>query len=155
MHPPSLTHMLTALALLLPPPAAAAAGPDEKKPEVIPCTAKSPNTNGFYDLRPLALKLHDPARKLGKDKTDSWQSRGHDYKGNFSINICAPVVEEVEDVVGVEEGRWGNVSAFYEVGGKVFSIGEQSSGVMFRGRKLVLQYTGGSPCGSEIESRSS
>ena len=26
---------------------------------------------------------------------------------------------------------------------------------MFRGRKLVLQYTGGSPCGSTVESRSS
>ncbi|OBT51658.1 hypothetical protein VE04_08489 [Pseudogymnoascus sp. 24MN13] len=121
MHTPSLTSIPS----------------DEKKPDVIPCTAKSPSTNGFYDLRPLAVKVHDPKKKLGKEKTDSWQSRGHDYKGNFSINVCAPVVEEIEDVVGAEEAR------------------EQSSGIMFRGRKLVLQYTGGSPCGSTVESRSS
>lgn len=117
MHP---TILLTALALLAPLGSAAS---DEKKPDIIPCTAKSPNTNGFYDLRPLAVQLHDPSKKLGKAKTDSWQSRGHDYKGNFTINICAPVVEEIEDVVGVEEKRWGNVSAYYEADGKVFSIG--------------------------------
>ncbi|ELR10072.1 Cation-independent mannose-6-phosphate receptor CI-MPR [Pseudogymnoascus destructans] len=152
MLPPSLTSILLAVLALRAPFAQAAS--DEKKPDVIPCTAKSPNTNGFYDLRPLAVQLHDPKKKLGKQKTDSWQSRGHDYKGNFSINICAPVVEEIEDVVGVEEARWRNVSAFYEADGKVFSIGEQSSGIMFRGRKLVLQYTGGSPCGSAVESRS-
>ncbi|OBT85781.1 hypothetical protein VE02_05848 [Pseudogymnoascus sp. 03VT05] len=156
MLPPSLTSiLLTALALRAPLASASSSSDDKKKPDIIPCTAKSPNTNGFYDLRPLAVKVHDPSKKLGKDKTDSWQSRGHDYNGNFSINICAPVVEEIEDVVGVEEKRWGNVSAFYEAGGKVFSIGQQSSGIMFRGRKLVLQYTGGSPCGSAVESRSS
>lgn len=122
MHLPlSLSSILFA-ALALRAPLAQAAS-DDSKPDVIPCTAKSPNTNGFYDLRPLAVQLHDAKKKLGKEKTDSWQSRGHDYKGNFSINVCAPVVEKIEDVVGVEEALWRNVSAFYEADGKVFSIG--------------------------------
>lgn len=121
MLPPSLSSLLlAALALRAP---LTAASSDETKPDVIPCTAKSPSTHGFFDLRPLAVQVPDPTKKSGKAKTDSWQSRGHDYKGNFSINVCAPVVEEIENVVGVEEGLWGNVSAFYEVDGKVFSIG--------------------------------
>lgn len=39
------------------------------------------------------------------------------------MNFCGPVVEELEDVVGVEDRRWGNVSAFYEKGGRTYSIG--------------------------------
>lgn len=132
MHPPSVPSILLAALALLAPLTSAAS--DDHKPAVIPCTAKSPSTNGFYDLRSLAVQVHDPSKKLGKEKTDSWQSRGHDYKGNFSINVCAPVVEKIEDVVGVEEGRWANVSAFYEADGKVFSIGYVGVGSCGGGR---------------------
>lgn len=90
-------------------------------PLIIPCTAKG---NGFYDLRPLIVFLPDPDSKItGKEKTDSWQSKGHDYPSNFSINICAPVVESIEDVVGIEKDLWRNVSAYYEMDGRVVSIG--------------------------------
>lgn len=94
---------------------------DSDAPLILPCTAKG---NGFYDLRPLSVALPNPdAKKTGKEKTDSWQAKGHDYPGNFSINICAPVVEEIEDVVGIDRDLWRNVSAFYQVDGKTFSIG--------------------------------
>lgn len=126
----------------------ATTAPDDA-PIILPCTAKG---NGFYDLRPLTVLPIDPdTKKTGKEKTDSWQSKGHDYPGNFSINVCAPVVEEIEDVVGIQKDLWKNVSAYYEVDGRTFSIGQQSSNLTVRGRKLVLQYTNGSPCGPDAE----
>lgn len=121
MLPPSLTSaLLVALALRTPMTQAAS---DDKPADTIPCTAKSPNTHGFYDLRSLAVERVDPEKKVGGEKTDSWKAKGHDYNGNFSLNICAPVVEEIQDVVGVEESLWKNASAYYEADGKVFSIG--------------------------------
>jgi cation-dependent mannose-6-phosphate receptor len=121
MFPPSLTSiLLVALALQAPMTQAAS---DDKPVDTIPCTAKSPSTHGFYDLRPLAVEMVDPKKKTGKDKTDSWQAKGHDYNGNFTLNVCAPVVEDIKDVVGIEKPLWKNVSAYYDVNGKVFSIG--------------------------------
>lgn len=96
-----------------------------------PCVARSPTTGLYYDLN--AISLTQPESKDG-EKThkggpkESWHARGHDYPSNFTINICAPVVEEVEDVVGVEKARWKNVSAYYELDGKVYSIGCVLSG---------------------------
>lgn len=121
MYPPSLTGLLLA-ALALQARTTQAAS-DDKKVDTIPCTAKSPSTHGFYDLRPLKLEIVDPKKKLGKGKTDSWQAKGHDYNGNFTLNVCGPVVEEIKDVVGIEKSAWQNVSAYYEADGKVFSIG--------------------------------
>lgn len=62
----------------------------------------------------------------GKDVDEgpkSWHARGYDYNSNFTMNFCGPVVEEIKDVVGVDEKLWQNVSAYYTVNGKVFSIG--------------------------------
>lgn len=56
-------------------------------------------------------------------RTESWHAKGHDYPANFTVNICAPVIEEVTDVVGVEQSRWKNVSAYYELDGNIYSIG--------------------------------
>ncbi|KAK5000103.1 hypothetical protein LTR28_013173, partial [Elasticomyces elasticus] len=78
----------------------------------------------------------------------------YDYGANFTLNFCGGVVEELKDVVGVDEGRWRNVSAFYEKGGKTYSIGQQNLEPVFRGRKLVLNYTDGSPCPSSPSRRS-
>ena len=69
-----------------------------------------------------------PPTKEGKkahkdDRTESWHAKGYDYQTNFTLNFCAPVVEELRDVVGVDEGLWRNVSAFYTLGGKTYSIG--------------------------------
>lgn len=100
----------------------AAAG--EEKNAVVPCTAHSPNTGSFYDLRSLALSLPDPDKKGAKGaRSDSWHARGWDYSANFTMNICAPVIEDVKDVVGIEKSQWQNVSAFYTQGGHTFSIG--------------------------------
>lgn len=100
-----------------------AAASDEKK-EVMPCTAHSINTGSFYDLRPLSRSLPDPDKKLPKDAvTESWHSRGWDYGTNFTMNICAPVIEEVKDVVGLDRDQWQNVSAYYQKEGKTYSMG--------------------------------
>lgn len=118
----------------------------ESKPPK-PCTIKSPSTGDFYDLNAITvhpLKDHKKAHK--DDRTESWHSRGYDYGTNFTINFCAPVVERMEDVVGVDKALWHNVSAFYTLKGKKYSIGQASAEPIFRGRKLVLNYTDGSPC---------
>ncbi|KAK2736157.1 Cation-independent mannose-6-phosphate receptor CI-MPR [Myotisia sp. PD_48] len=114
-----------------------------------PCTIHSPNTGLYFDLSTIAVL--PPEEKDGKkhfnvDRNESWHARGHDYGANFTINICAPVIEQLTDVVGVEKERWQNISAYYEMNGKTYSIGQQSSSLFFRGRKLVLNYTDGSPC---------
>jgi cation-dependent mannose-6-phosphate receptor len=67
-------------------------------------------------------------KKVEKDARDeSWHAKGHDYPANFTVNICAPVIEDVKDVVGVDSSRWRNVSAYYEQAGKIYSIGYGSS----------------------------
>lgn len=90
----------------------------------MPCTAHSPSSESFYDLRPISLTLPDPGKKSSKNaRTDSWGAKGYDYNANFTLNICAPVLEEVKDVVGIKEKEWQNISAFYNMGGKTYSIG--------------------------------
>jgi cation-dependent mannose-6-phosphate receptor len=99
------------------------AASNEKTP-AIPCTIRSPNSGSFYDLRSLSLSLPDPDAKAKPGaKTDSWHARGWDYGSNFTMNICAPVIEDIKDVVGVDKAEWKNVSAYYTKGDKIFSIG--------------------------------
>ena len=88
------------------------------------CTALSSTGSGaFFDLRPDIA--HPPVK--GKQHktgiTKDYHSRGHDYGKNFTLNICGPVVDPVEDVVGVSKGVWANVSAYYTYHGDVYSIG--------------------------------
>lgn len=100
----------------------AAASDDVKKPSN-PCTIAS-TSGSFYDLGPLSILPPTYGKKPGKnDKTSSWHARGYDYKSNFTLNVCAPVIEDVEDVVGVDRGHWKNVSAFYEFEDKTYSLG--------------------------------
>jgi len=92
-----------------------AAVPEDKP---APCTVHSLNTGSFFDLNPISI------RSDTKEKREvSWLARGFDYPVNFTINFCAPVVENLKDVVGLEREQWGNVSAFYEDSGKIYSIG--------------------------------
>lgn len=101
----------------------AAASSDDTKKDVSPCTIAS-TTGSFYDLRPLSILHPADGKKAGKnDKTDSWHARGYDYKSNFTLNICAPVVEDVEGIVGINRDHWKNVSAFYEFEDKTYSLG--------------------------------
>lgn len=135
----------------------AAASSDDKAKTPEPCTVAS-STGLFYDLRPLSILPLDPGKKAAKgEKVNDWHARGYDYhdnKANFTLNICAPLVEKKEDFEGVDKKLWQNVSAQYQLGSKIYSIGQESSNLTLRGRRLVLQYTNGSPCGGSDTKRS-
>ena len=91
-----------------------------------PCTIHSPTTGSYFDLSVLSVlppELRDGKKYHGANRDESWHSKGHDYGANFTINICAPVVEELDDVVGVEKALWQNVSAYYKQDGNIYSIG--------------------------------
>ncbi|KAL2871140.1 putative vacuolar sorting receptor (Mrl1) [Aspergillus lucknowensis] len=116
--------------------------------DLAPCVARSPTTGLYYDLNSLTVQPSpsdsESSRKHSRD--ESWHAKGYDYNANFTLNICGPVIEELTDVVGVNENLWQNVSAYYQKEGKTYSIGQQASDPFFRGRKLVMNYTDGSPC---------
>lgn len=115
--------------------------------ETKPCTVYNPSNGNTYDLNTITVQpLIDHKKAHKDDRIESWHARGYDYDTNFTMNFCAPVIEAMEDVVGVEEPLWKNVSAFYTVGKKTYSMGQASTEPFFRGRKLVLNYTDGSPC---------
>ncbi|THC97020.1 hypothetical protein EYZ11_003524 [Aspergillus tanneri] len=116
-----------------------------------PCVARSPTSGLYYDLNAISISPPDPDNGKSRKgaRHESWHAKGHDYHANFTLNICAPVLENIKNVVGVDSERWQNVSAYYEKGGRIYSIGQQASQPFFRGRKLVLNYTDGSPCVGE------
>ena len=88
-----------------------------------PCTITSPS-GSFYDLNPIAIQPLVDGKKAHKDdREESWKAKGYDYGADFKLNICAPVVEELENVVGVDEKLWRNISAYYTKGRKTYSIG--------------------------------
>jgi cation-dependent mannose-6-phosphate receptor len=140
MHlPPSLLALISLILI----PYRAFAASDSPKPTNKPCTLHSPSTGSFYDLRPLQI-----LPSIGKDaRNDSWHAKGYDYGANFTLNFCGPVIEKLQDVNDVSEYSWRNVSAFYRTADdEVYSIGQQSADPIFRGKKLVLNYTSGSLC---------
>lgn len=124
--PQQISHAALAIFLLLCTPAIAASSDDKKskaKP-TLPCTLHSPNTGSFFDVRPISLHPLKEGEKPHKDqRTQSWHARGWDYPANFTLNICAPVLEPIKSVVGVKDSLWQNVSAYYELHGKTYSIG--------------------------------
>ncbi|KAF2006203.1 mannose 6-phosphate receptor domain-containing protein, partial [Amniculicola lignicola CBS 123094] len=119
-----------------------------------PCTARSPTTERFFDLNPIHRTAPKEGEKRKEGDEGSWHARGYDYGANFTINFCGAVVEELENVQGLEKSMWKNVSAFYEKDDKQYAIGLESYEPVFRGRKLVLNYTGGSLCPSSNKKRS-
>jgi cation-dependent mannose-6-phosphate receptor len=136
----SLLSLLPLLSLIRPSLAAA-----DSKPAPKPCTIHSPSTGSYYDLRPLDLSLQQTSKT--DSRTESWHAKGYDYPANFTLNFCGPVIESLEDVVGIPESRWKNVSACYQTEkNNTYSIGQSNAELVFRGRRLVLNYTGGSPC---------
>lgn len=138
-----LSLPLSVFLSLIPSPALAA---DSEK-SLDPCTIISPLTGAFYDLNTITvqpLKDHKKAHK--DDRDESWHARGYDYGKNFTLNFCAPVIEDLDNVIDVPESLWKNVSAYYTDGDSQISIGQASSKPIFRGRKLVLNYTEGSYC---------
>lgn len=119
------------------------------------CTIRSPTSGAFFDLKPLHIV--PPAESKSKHPREiSWNTTGYDYGYNFTMNFCGPVIESLDKVEGVDKDSWKNVSAYYKTeDGKVFSIGQENHEPVLRGRKLVLNYTGGSPCGGSSKSRRS
>ncbi|KIW73932.1 hypothetical protein PV04_02011 [Phialophora macrospora] len=117
----------------------------DAKPPPKPCTILSPSTGSFFDLR--SLQLTPEGTKYQAASNESYHAKGYDYPANFTINLCGPVVESLEDVEGVPTSRQKNVSAFYkDHRGDIYSIGQQNDQLLFRGKKLLLNYTMGSPC---------
>lgn len=88
----------------------------------IPCTIHSPNTGSYFDLNPISLSS-EVKDGYDDDRTESWHAKGYDYPANFTINFCAPVMEELDNVVGVDKELWKNVSAYYQIGDDIYSIG--------------------------------
>lgn len=105
-----------------------------------PCVARSPTSGLYYDLNAISLappKLKDGKQVYADDRNESWHAKGYDYAANFTLNVCAPVIEDVQDVVGVEASRWQNVSAYYEQEGKIYSLGYDNSSIVARGIGLL------------------
>ncbi|MCJ1478265.1 Cation-independent mannose-6-phosphate receptor CI-MPR [Lambiella insularis] len=120
-----------------------------------PCVVHSESRGLQFDLNQLAVSPPQDGKKAHKDdREESWHARGYDYGSNFTLNFCAPVIEELEDVVGIDEKLWKNVSAYYTRKGKTYSIGQTATAPVLRGRKLVLNYTEGSPCDKSAAGRS-
>jgi cation-dependent mannose-6-phosphate receptor len=120
-----------------------------------PCTIRSPTSGAFFDLNPLHI-LPPAEAKSKHPRENSWNTTGYDYGYNFTLNFCGPVIEPLEKVEGVDKDLLRNVSAYYkDASGSVFSIGQENHEPVLRGRKLVLNYTGGSPCGGSSKSRRS
>ncbi len=92
--------------------------------EIKPCQINNPINGNFYDLNTITVQPLQNHKKAHKDdRLESWHARGYDYGTNFTMNFCAPVIEKLEDVVGVKEDLWRNVSAFYIHDRKTYSIG--------------------------------
>ncbi|OAX84019.1 hypothetical protein ACJ72_01613 [Emergomyces africanus] len=147
MHPTRSTFLAVSAQLLF--LCSSTSGIEHSKNHPKPCTIFSPTTGAYFDLNTIALsppEMKDGKKVHNSDREESWHARGYDYPANFTINICAPVIEDLKDVVGVEKSKWANVSAYYTLDGKQYSIGHQASELVFRGRKLTLNYTDGSPC---------
>lgn len=89
-----------------------------------PCTITSPIDGAYYDLNTITVQpLIDHKKAHKDDRLESWHARGYDYNVNFTLNFCAPVIETLEGVVGVDSSLHKNISAFYKFDGKTYSIG--------------------------------
>ena len=67
--------------------------------------------------------LKDGKKAHKSDRIESWHAKGYDYGANFTLNFCEPVIEDLEDVIGINKEQAKNVSAYYTMGGKTYSIG--------------------------------
>lgn len=117
----NLLYYSLAVYLSLTSPVSAAA-PKESRDSDKPCTITSPTSGSFFDL--TSLQIPDPkASKAKHPREHSWNATGYDLGYNFTVNVCGPVIEPVEDVVGIDKSLWQNVSAYYKHDGKTYSLG--------------------------------
>ena len=115
---------LVALLLRTIPALSTSSSTSEEPKDLKPCTIYNPSNGNFYDLNTITVHPLENHKKAHKDdRIESWHARGWDYGTNFTINFCAPVIESLDDVEGVKDDLAKNVSAFYKVGDKTYSIG--------------------------------
>ncbi|KAL8670560.1 MAG: hypothetical protein Q9168_004908 [Polycauliona sp. 1 TL-2023] len=108
---------------------------------LLPCTIYQSTTNAYYDISPITVQpLVDHQKAHKDDRKESWHARGYDLGTNFTLNICAPVIENLEDVAGIKENLLKNISAFYEWKGKKYSIGYVSRRWIFRTRSAACPF---------------
>ncbi|ODV93691.1 hypothetical protein PACTADRAFT_46176 [Pachysolen tannophilus NRRL Y-2460] len=117
--------------------------PPIKSPNLDPCTAINPLTNGFFDLRSLS------SMNLNDGSVSAWNARGYDYNMNFTLGMCSSPLKKQN----IQPGDFDQVTNTSLIGGFYtdqegvkYSIGEYSTAPVFRGRKLTLTYTNGSFC---------
>ena len=127
MRHPVPTSLL-ALVLLHPSsPILAASSSESSEPKDLkPCTIYNPSNGNFYDLNTITVHPLENHKKAHKDdRIESWHARGWDYGTNFTMNFCAPVIEDLskDGVEGLKGDAARNVSAFYRSGDKTYSIG--------------------------------
>ena len=89
-----------------------------------PCTIRSATSGSFFDINGLKIvpPIKDPKSKK-ETKPESWHVRGYDYGANFTLNFCGPVVEDIDEFEGVSDKLARNVSAFYTIGKRSYSLG--------------------------------
>lgn len=150
MRPPSTSAFLVLLAIT----GTSLAAEAEKTTTAEPCTATNSKSGSFFDLRPdIAVKPPSDGSKVKSGiPTKDYKANGYDYGYNFTLNVCNPVVEDLSNVKGdINQEQWKNISAYYQSKGDIYSLGFSSGELKPRGRKLVLQYTGGSACGQSLK----
>ncbi|GMG25379.1 unnamed protein product [Ambrosiozyma monospora] len=122
----------------------------EEEKEIVPdpCTVVNPLTNQFFDLSSLSALSNEGV-------SQPWFAQGFDYGRNFSIGICSTPLRQPESL---QENDFTDISNKTEVGawfsdgkGNKISIGQVSTTPKFRGRKMVLEYEGGSFCSAANE----
>jgi hypothetical protein len=129
MRRPSVLETL--LPFLLLPSACVAADATMTTSIAIPeCTISNSaagGIGGFYDLRPDIAAPKDEESGKGHPYKGTqfadYKVNGWDYKRNFTLNICAPVLKRPHDVKGVEERLWKNISAYYTDDDYTYSLG--------------------------------
>lgn len=104
---------------------AASSSDDTEEPVLPPCTVKSSITNSFFDLSRINIQppAEDAKKGTSAARDYSWHARGYDYGANFTLNICGPVIEPMQDVVGIDKKDMGRIGGFYEMDGKNYSLG--------------------------------
>lgn len=115
-----------------------------------PCTITNSYTNQFFDLRPLG--------GLGfEGDAQAWNAKGFDYGRNFSIGVCFTPLRQLSSLTRLDfrdSLNKTNVGAYYtSQEGKKVSIGQVSTDLKFRGRKLVLEYENGDICPDLMNSK--
>lgn len=109
----------------------------------LPCTITNTHNDQFFDLTPLG--------GLGVDhEVQAWNARGFDYGYNFSIGVCHTPLKQFSSLTELDfkdTSNTTNIGAYYtDKDGHKVSMGQVSTDLKFRGKKIVLEYSNGDIC---------